>query len=362
MLTQELFKGYDRKSGPKRVAVKDSVNVLKEYEFGKVAGLIPNYNKSTIIFGSLNDDEKNELLAVMPFKVENLPIRYLGVPLTSKKLRAKEFIEDINKLLKNFLWQQFESFKGRAKVVWKNICKYKQKGGLGLKDLRVWNKAIIVKHLWHIVNDTESLWVKWIHTEKLRGRSVSEVDIETNDSWGWKNIFNLRKDARKFMFLKIGDGNRTLIWPILNEHVRDNVVWKRENGKLCKFSVKQAYEDLLEVTEDVEWWKMIWLSQNIPKNSINSIIRRISLAASVYMIWQERNNRIFRDEMRNPDEIYKILEDIIRMRLLSLKVKNSVAVKKAQEIWNVKMNIIDSSDLQLIALCILESTGCGCTH
>ncbi|GJW00228.1 RNA-directed DNA polymerase, eukaryota, reverse transcriptase zinc-binding domain protein [Tanacetum coccineum] len=256
MLAQELFKGYDRKSGPKRVAVKslskdglmdyegnpispyhftlvmeiltliirrkvaqskdfqyhfgcknlkitnvcfaddllmfchadkDSVNVLKESidEFGKVAGLIPNYNKSTIIFRRLNDDEKNELLAVMPFKVENLPIRYLGVPLTSKKLRDKEFIEDINKLLKNFLWQQFESSKGRAKVAWKNVYKYKQKG--------------------------ESLWVQWIHTEKLRGRSVSEVDIETNDSWGWKNILNLRKDARKFMFLKIGDGNRTLI-------------------------------------------------------------------------------------------------------------------------------------------------------
>ncbi|GKC95579.1 reverse transcriptase zinc-binding domain-containing protein, partial [Tanacetum coccineum] len=212
---------------------------------------------------------------------------------------------------------------------------------------------------------------------------------------------------------------KTIQRPILNEHVRDKVVWKRENGKLCKFSVKQAYDDLLEVIEDVEctqdkikkwgsydvmrcplckndtdshthllfecefskaiWakvirkigvdWKETNWSNNVEAfairwngNSINSIIIRISLAASVYMIWQERNNRIFRDEMRNPDEIYKILEDIIRIRLLSLKVKNSVAVKKAQEIWNVKMNIIDSSDLQLIAPCILESTGCDCTH
>nr|GEW05388.1 retrovirus-related Pol polyprotein from transposon TNT 1-94 [Tanacetum cinerariifolium] len=38
----------------------NSVNVLKDSidEFGKVAGLIPNYNKSTIIFVCLNDDEK----------------------------------------------------------------------------------------------------------------------------------------------------------------------------------------------------------------------------------------------------------------------------------------------------------------
>ncbi|GJY44922.1 RNA-directed DNA polymerase, eukaryota, reverse transcriptase zinc-binding domain protein [Tanacetum coccineum] len=241
MIAQELFKGYDRKSGPKKVVVKvdiqkaydtlnwqfwkgdpispylftlvmeilsliikrkvdqsrdfqyhfgykklkvtnvcftddllmfchddkSSVKVLKEFidEFGKVAALIPNYNKSTIIFGSLDDDEKKDMLEVMPFKVENLLIRYLGVPLTSKRLRAKEckslidkveskvsswknkclsyagrlmlvasvletihvywafvfllpigIIEDINKLLKNFLWQQTDGTKGRAKL------------------------------------------------------------------------------------------------------------------------------------------------------------------------------------------------------------------------------------------------------
>jgi hypothetical protein len=44
-------------------------------------------------------------------------------------------IKDIKKLLKNFLWNQNEESKGKAKVSWKNICKPKSKGGLGLKDL-----------------------------------------------------------------------------------------------------------------------------------------------------------------------------------------------------------------------------------
>ncbi|GJU42836.1 hypothetical protein Tco_1195793 [Tanacetum coccineum] len=38
-------------------------------------------------------------------------------------------------------------------------------------------------------------------------------------------------------------------------------------------------------------------------NSIDSIIRRLSIAASVYLIWQERNWRIFRDEKRSPEEL-----------------------------------------------------------
>nr|GFB55370.1 hypothetical protein [Tanacetum cinerariifolium] len=120
MLAQEFFKGYDRKIGPKRVALKvdiqksyDTVNwqflkdilrgfgfhdrmvewimnvspllhflsvlmervvaiskVLKESieEFGEVVGMMPNYNKSTIIFGCLNDEERKEILDIMPFK------------------------------------------------------------------------------------------------------------------------------------------------------------------------------------------------------------------------------------------------------------------------------------------------------
>ncbi|GJZ55587.1 RNA-directed DNA polymerase, eukaryota, reverse transcriptase zinc-binding domain protein [Tanacetum coccineum] len=147
-----------------------SVSVLKEAidEFGKVAGLIPNYNKSIIIFGSLNDEEKQEILEVIPFKVKKLPIRYLGVPLTSRRIKHKEckslidkvesrvqnwknkslsyasrlmlvasvlesihvywafvfllpdgVIKDINKILKNFLWNQSDGAKGRHEVAWK---------------------------------------------------------------------------------------------------------------------------------------------------------------------------------------------------------------------------------------------------
>ncbi|GJY48580.1 RNA-directed DNA polymerase, eukaryota, reverse transcriptase zinc-binding domain protein [Tanacetum coccineum] len=53
-----------------------SVSVLKKSieDFGRVYGLIPNYNKSIIIFGSLSEEEKQDILDVVPFKMEKLPI------------------------------------------------------------------------------------------------------------------------------------------------------------------------------------------------------------------------------------------------------------------------------------------------
>ncbi|GKF88582.1 hypothetical protein Tco_0259459, partial [Tanacetum coccineum] len=72
---------------------KGSVSILKEAieEFSSVSGLLPNYNKSTIIFGSMTEEAKQEILECVPFKVEKLPVKYLGVPLTSKRLGVNNY-------------------------------------------------------------------------------------------------------------------------------------------------------------------------------------------------------------------------------------------------------------------------------
>ncbi|GJW32496.1 3-phosphoglycerate kinase, partial [Tanacetum coccineum] len=92
-------------------------------------------------------------------------------------------IKDINKVLKNFIWSQGELSKGKAKIALLNICRHKTKGGLGLKDLDVWNKC----------------------------RSIWAIDEESNDSWGWNNILNIRKEVRQFIVMKIGNGEKVSV-------------------------------------------------------------------------------------------------------------------------------------------------------
>ncbi|GKA60178.1 hypothetical protein Tco_0759585, partial [Tanacetum coccineum] len=69
-------------------------------------------------------------------------------------------------------------------------------------------------------------------------------------------------------------------------------------------------------------------------NSIRSVIRRPCLAASIYLIWQERNARLFKDEKRNVDDLFRNLVEIVTLRLSSLKVKRSKEVHKIEDSWN----------------------------
>ncbi|GJZ95926.1 RNA-directed DNA polymerase, eukaryota, reverse transcriptase zinc-binding domain protein [Tanacetum coccineum] len=90
---------------------KSYVEIMKDTieEFGNVSGLLPNYNKSTIIFRSVKKDDRKEILEVVPFKVEKLPVRYLGVPLITKMIGVKDCKSLIDKI--------------RNKVLsWKNKC------------------------------------------------------------------------------------------------------------------------------------------------------------------------------------------------------------------------------------------------
>ncbi|GJY13625.1 RNA-directed DNA polymerase, eukaryota, reverse transcriptase zinc-binding domain protein [Tanacetum coccineum] len=350
----------------------------------------------------------------------------------------------------------------------------KHQGGLGLKDLAIWNKAMIVKHLWYIAMDKKSLWVKWVNTVKLKGKSIWAVNEEINDSWGWKNILRIRDEVRQFMVMKVGNGENTSViydnwcnagalqtfitnrdiyngrfdvntvvkeivsngiceWPTewtekfpclnlckeirLDNNMKDKLVWRSRSGKESMFSVSQAYDELKGREEEVKWANLIWFSQNIPKhsfilwmailnklstqdkirgwgsydmmvcslcnqdadshqhpffkcqyadkfwsmaksklginstdmewneficyasklyngNSIQSVIRRLGIAACVYLLWQERNGRIFRSEKRSPNELFEVLCEVIRLRLLSLKFKNSKAVDRAQQQWS----------------------------
>nr|GEV68590.1 RNA-directed DNA polymerase, eukaryota, reverse transcriptase zinc-binding domain protein [Tanacetum cinerariifolium] len=73
-------------------------------------------------------------------------------------------------------------------------------------------------------------------------------------------------------------------------------------------------------------------------NIIKSVTRRLIFAASVYSIWQERNKRIFKDVMNSSEEVYTQITEIVRNKLLGIKVKNSSAVRIVESRWSISLN------------------------
>ncbi|CAI9288725.1 unnamed protein product [Lactuca saligna] len=233
-------------------------------------------------------------------------------------------IKDIEKLMKNFLWNHDESKKGRAKVAWTSICKPVVNGGLGIRSLRMWNKAIISKRIWMILSDFDSLWVKWVKINLLKGRSFWDIEKKNGLSWSWRNLIKLKDAVRNHFCNKIGDGASSFIWfddwhplgplsyvispreisqagfsisdkvrdvivddswfwpnewcdiipqlrnfqlPFLNPSIPDKVMWRSSSGRIIDFSIKRVCDDLSNFGNEVSWVHLVWFKQRIPRHS-----------------------------------------------------------------------------------------------
>ncbi|GJZ98959.1 hypothetical protein Tco_0671510 [Tanacetum coccineum] len=102
----------------------------------------------------------------------------------------------------------------------------------------------------------------------------------------------------------------------------------------CEFSneVLKELVKLLNVRLSEGWDQIIMEMVALPLNkNIWSIVRRIVCSAAVYYIWQERNNRLFKNKHRTKDKLLSIIKETIVLKLAGL------TVKEVEEKWVIKM-------------------------
>ncbi|GJU67261.1 RNA-directed DNA polymerase, eukaryota, reverse transcriptase zinc-binding domain protein [Tanacetum coccineum] len=200
---------------------------------------------------------------------ENIILRNVGVGVADckvliDKLKAKasvyllfkSVIYDIDKILKDFLWNQSKSCNGKSKIAWN-----------GPKDQGVWS-----------LNHCELV--------KLKGKKCWEVIVDKSDSWSWKTMVKLRDKMKPFVTVKIGDGKSTSIWydswnwydAIANVISKIDIYEARfcnnatvadmiKDGEWIWPKGYSVWNSMKVEYPKVEWHKIIWFSQCIPRHS-----------------------------------------------------------------------------------------------
>lgn len=127
-------------------------------------------------------------------------------------LLPKTICDDINSVLSEFWWGKNDDKKKISWVSWKRLCLPKKEGGMGFRDLHSFNKALLAKQAWRLVNNPNSLLYRLYKGRYFHSTTFLQSSNITQSSYGWKSIQAGKELIQKGMRTLIADGRLTSVW------------------------------------------------------------------------------------------------------------------------------------------------------
>jgi hypothetical protein len=107
-------------------------------------------------------------------------------------------------------WKRKDKDKINSLAAWDMVCRPKNKGGLGIINLRVQNTALLLKHLHKFYNNEDIPWIHLVR-DAYYHQVVPHAVVLTGSFW-WKSIISLSDEYRSITKCEVGNGSSVLFW------------------------------------------------------------------------------------------------------------------------------------------------------
>ncbi|XP_042965908.1 uncharacterized protein LOC122299590 [Carya illinoinensis] len=300
-------------------AISD-VFALYESWWGKVV----SKEKSSIFFPKyVNSVRKRNILQLTSFSEGLFPVKYLGVPLFSGRLKVsyfedlmnrirdrlegwqnrllsagarllllrhvvssipvhllsvlhtpKKVVSSLNRIMSNFFWGISNGKQKRKWVAWKKVCMPTKEGGLGLRKFEEVQSSLFMKLAWNLLS-SDSLWANFFRKKYCKGEHVTLVD-NTKGSPLWRCIMTMVPNILNNAWWRVREG-QVSFW-------RDPWLKTGPLVESCEMtaqsSLRSAWECIRVHAPKSEWANWIW-HPALPKKYSITIWKALNHSLSV---------------------------------------------------------------------------------
>jgi hypothetical protein len=95
---------------------------------------------------------------------------------------------------------------------WSKMGRAKEKGGLGFRDIELFNLALLAKQGWRLLQQPDSLLAQIFKEKYYLNGSFLESSLGRQPSYAWRSICNAKTLLKARLVWRVGDGASIKIW------------------------------------------------------------------------------------------------------------------------------------------------------
>lgn len=167
----------------------------------RVSQKLQNWNNKSISKGG-----KLVLLKTAAQSVPNFWMNLFLIP--------GEVCNEIQRLMNSFWWGNKGGTKGIRWMSWERLCEGKFNGGLGFKDLKQFNVAMLAKQGWRLLNEENSLVSVLMKAKYFPTTNFLIAKLGNNPSYMRRSILESQTIVKQGSRRRIGNGEDTEVWSV----------------------------------------------------------------------------------------------------------------------------------------------------
>ena len=99
-----------------------------------------------------------------------------------------------------------------AWLSWKKMVVPKSMGGMGFRDMRAFNQALLAKQAWRLLDCPDSLCARLLRAKYYPHGNLLDTVFPTSSSPVWKGIVHGLELVKKGIIWRVGDGTLIRTW------------------------------------------------------------------------------------------------------------------------------------------------------